>query len=92
MPEGDLHVEVGPKPKLNPRSCANKEDKGKSLHSASAAADYIPRINFMYPASVEYLNRQLIIPELRRWTLGANVDLGLLSATDWFLIFMFILV
>ena len=38
MPEGSLHTEVGPKPKLNPRSCANK-DKGKFLLSASGAAD-----------------------------------------------------
>ena len=38
-PEGDLHTEVGPKPKLNPRSCANKEEKGKFLHAASGAVD-----------------------------------------------------
>ena len=30
----------------------------------------------MYPASVEYLNRQQIIPKVRWWTLGATVDLG----------------
>ena len=29
MPEGDLHAEVGPKPKLNPRSCVHKEEKRK---------------------------------------------------------------
>ena len=39
MPEGDLHAEVGPKPKLNPRSCANKEEKGKFLCAASGAVD-----------------------------------------------------
>ena len=39
MPELDLHAEVGPKPKLNPGSCANKEEKGKSLPAASGAAD-----------------------------------------------------
>ena len=33
-PEGDLHTEVGPNPKLNPRSCVNKEEKGKFLHAA----------------------------------------------------------
>ena len=38
-PSGDLHTEVGPNPKLNPRSCANKEEKGKSLPAASGAAD-----------------------------------------------------
>ena len=38
-PSGDLHAEVGPNPKLNPRSCANKEEKGKSLLAASGAAD-----------------------------------------------------
>ena len=27
----------------------------------------------MYPESVEYLNRQQIIPKLRRWTLGATI-------------------
>ena len=32
-------------------------------------------VNLMYPASVEYLNRQQIIPKLRHWTLGAAVDL-----------------
>ena len=37
--EGDLHAEAGPNPKLNPRSCANKEDKWKSLPAASGAAD-----------------------------------------------------
>ena len=38
-PEGDLHAEAGPNPKLNPRSCANKEEKGKSLPAASRAVD-----------------------------------------------------
>ena len=28
---GNLHAEVEPNPKLNPRSCANKEEKGKFL-------------------------------------------------------------
>ena len=35
----DLHKGAGPNPKLNPRSCANKEEKGKSLPAASGAAD-----------------------------------------------------
>ena len=39
MPSGDLQAEVGPNPKLNPGSCANKEEKGKSLSAASGAAD-----------------------------------------------------
>ena len=39
MPEGDLHAEAGLKPKLNPRSCENKEEKGKFLSAASGAAD-----------------------------------------------------
>ena len=39
MPEGDLHSEAGPNPKLNPRSCGNKEEKVKFLHAASEAAD-----------------------------------------------------
>ena len=34
MPSGDLHAEAGPNPKLNPRSCANKEEKGKFLPAA----------------------------------------------------------
>ena len=38
-PSGDLHAEAGPNPKLNPRSCANKEDKGKSLPAASGAVE-----------------------------------------------------
>ena len=38
-PEDNLHTEVGPKPKLNARSCENKEEKGKFLHAASGAAD-----------------------------------------------------
>ena len=57
-PEGNLHTEVGPNPKVNPRSCANKEEKGKFLPAASGAVDCIPTINLMYPESVEYLNRQ----------------------------------
>ena len=36
----------------------------------------------MYPASVEYLNRQRIIPKLRQWTLGATVDFGF-AVCDW---------
>ena len=39
MPEGDLHAEAGPNPKLNPRISANKEEKGKFLRAASGAAD-----------------------------------------------------
>ena len=39
MPEGGLHAEVEAKPKLNPRSCANTEEKGKFLRAASGAAD-----------------------------------------------------
>ena len=39
MPSGDLHAEAEPNAKLNPRSCANKEEKGKSLPAASGAAD-----------------------------------------------------
>ena len=39
MPEGDLHAEVGPKPKLNLRSCVNKEEKEKFVHAASGAVD-----------------------------------------------------
>ena len=38
-PEGDLHAEAGPNPKLNPRSSKNKEEKGKSLCAASGATD-----------------------------------------------------
>ena len=36
--EGNLHAEVGPKSMVNPTSCANKEEKGKSLRAASGAA------------------------------------------------------
>ena len=39
MPVGDLHTEAGPKPKLKPRRCVSKEEKGKFLHAASGAAD-----------------------------------------------------
>ena len=39
MLSGDLHAEAGPNPKLNPGSCANKEEKGKFLTAASEAAD-----------------------------------------------------
>ena len=38
-PSGDLHAEAGPHPKLNPGSCASKEEKGKFLPVASEAAD-----------------------------------------------------
>ena len=38
-PSGDLQAEAGPNPKLNPGSCVNKEEKGKSLPAASGAAD-----------------------------------------------------
>ena len=37
----------------------------------------------MYPASVEYLNRQRIIEKFWRWTLGATADLGF-ATCDWF--------
>ena len=39
MPEGDLHAEVGPKPQLNPRSCANKGENGKFIHADSGAVN-----------------------------------------------------
>ena len=39
MPEGNLHTEVEAQPKLNPRSCANKEEKGKFFHAASGTVD-----------------------------------------------------
>ena len=39
MPSGNLHTEAGPNTKLNPRSCANTEEKGKSLPAALGAAD-----------------------------------------------------
>ena len=38
----------------------------------------------MNPASMEYLNRQQMLPKLRWWTLGANVDLGFAAATDFY--------
>ena len=38
-PEGNLHAEAVPKPKLNPRSCADKEEKTKFLCAASGAVD-----------------------------------------------------
>ena len=76
MPSGELHTEVGPNPKLNPRRYVNKEEKGKFLPAASGAADEMSTVNLMYPASLEYLNRQQIIPKLRWWILRATVDLG----------------
>ena len=76
MPSSDIHAEEGPNTKLNPRSCVTKEEKGKFLPAASGAVDKIFTINLMYPASLEYLNRQQIIPKLRLWTVGATVDLG----------------
>ena len=39
MPSGDLLAEAGPNPKLNPRSCVNKEEKEKFLPAASGAVD-----------------------------------------------------
>ena len=39
MPEDDLHAEGGPKPKPNPRSWANKEEKGKFFCAASGVVD-----------------------------------------------------
>ena len=36
-PSGNLHAEAGLNPNLNPRGCANKEEKGKSLHATSGA-------------------------------------------------------
>ena len=75
-PESNLHAEVRPKPKLNPRSCGNKEEEGKFLREAAAAADLIPTVSLTYPASVDYLNRQRINAKLRWWNLEATVDLG----------------
>ena len=39
MPSGDLHAEAELNTKLNPRSCAKKEENGKFLPAASGAAD-----------------------------------------------------
>ena len=38
-PQATYTQRRGPNPKLNPRSCANKEEKGKFLPAASGAAD-----------------------------------------------------
>ena len=38
-PEGGLHAEVGPKPKLSSRSSATKEEEGNSLGAPSGAVD-----------------------------------------------------
>ena len=48
MPSGDLQAEAGPKPNLNNRSCASKEEKEKFLCAAPGAVDLIPTINVMY--------------------------------------------
>ena len=55
MPKGGPHAEAGPKLKLNSKGSATK---GKSLHAALGAADYISAIGLVNPASVEYLNRK----------------------------------
>ena len=52
------------------RSCANKEEKGKFTQQPQ---EQRITINLMYAASVEYLNRQRIIPKLRWWILGAMI-------------------
>ena len=39
MPEGSPHAEAEPKPKLNPRICETKEEKGKYPRAAAGAAD-----------------------------------------------------
>ena len=39
MPESSLHAEAGSEPKLNPKSCVNKEEKGKFLRAASGEVD-----------------------------------------------------
>ena len=39
MPSGNLHAEVWPNTKLNPKSCVNKDEKGKFLPAASGAVD-----------------------------------------------------
>ena len=45
MSAGDLHTEAGPNPKLNPRSCVNKEVKVKFIPAASGVADLISTVN-----------------------------------------------
>ena len=57
-PEGGTHAEVGLKPKLNLRGSAVKEEKGKSFHIAAQAVNQIPKISWVNPSFVEYLNRQ----------------------------------
>ena len=63
-PSGDLNIEAGPNPKLNPRSCMNKEEKGKFLPAASEARSSGLKLHKQLDvlASVEYLNRQRITP------------------------------
>ena len=36
---GDIHTQAGPNPKLKPRSCVNKEEKGKFLPAAPEAVN-----------------------------------------------------
>ena len=61
-PSGDLHTEAGPNPKLNPwelcKQRREREISPSSLRSSGLKLHNQPDV----PASVEYLNRQPIIP------------------------------
>ena len=65
-----------------PGAVWTKKRKGNLSQQAQEQQIKSPQSTWWNPASVEYLNRQQIIPKLRRWTLGATVDLGF-AVWDW---------
>ena len=65
MSEGDPHAEVGPEQKLTPRGCVTKEEKRKSLCAVAQTTDKIPMIGLVNSGSVEYMNGQQVLPQLR---------------------------
>ena len=65
----------GAKTKAEPQELC-KQRREREISPCSLSSSRLnPHSNLMYPSSVEYLNRQWIIPKLRQWTLGANVHL-----------------
>ena len=65
MPSGDLHTEAGPNPKLKPGELYEQRREREISPSSLRSSGLKLHKQVDVPESVEYLNRQRIIPNSR---------------------------
>ena len=73
VPSGNLHAEVGAKSKTESQELCKRRREREISPSSLRRSGLNLHKNLMNPTSLEYLNRQRIIPKLRWWTLGAMI-------------------